>query len=176
MPLTWSWVALSIAHQTQWPNSRAFSSGADSSGNSRPWRQVSQDPVSANEIGLTVDGQKLLVNPQAQNFYAYANDNPIRNSDPSGKLVEVVAVPAASTIVGYYTYILITNTPDAARQLVGVPSSVSDPTRITLSGEPTQSGLLANFGDLHAVVNSGTDFSNNEKSSVKTSGIRTSNV
>jgi RHS repeat-associated protein len=45
---------------------------------------MSQDPVFW-EIGQSKDGVSALANPQSQNSYGYANDNPITNKDPSGR-------------------------------------------------------------------------------------------
>jgi RHS repeat-associated protein len=46
---------------------------------------ISQDPVFW-ELGLTNDGKAALTNPQSQNSYGYASDNPITNKDPSGRI------------------------------------------------------------------------------------------
>jgi RHS repeat-associated protein len=45
---------------------------------------ISQDPVFW-ELGLTNDGKTALTNPQAQNSYGYANDNPVTGKDPNGR-------------------------------------------------------------------------------------------
>jgi RHS repeat-associated protein len=45
---------------------------------------ISQDPVFW-EIGSTPDGVLALKNPQSQNSYSYAGDNPIVNKDPTGR-------------------------------------------------------------------------------------------
>src|SRR5947208_2704958 len=45
---------------------------------------ISQDPVFW-ELGLTSDGKTALTNPQSQNSYGYANDNPITGKDPNGR-------------------------------------------------------------------------------------------
>jgi RHS repeat-associated protein len=45
---------------------------------------MSQDPVFW-ELGLTNDGKTALTNPQSQNSYGYANDNPITGKDPNGR-------------------------------------------------------------------------------------------
>jgi RHS repeat-associated protein len=45
---------------------------------------MSQDPVFW-EIGLTKDGKAALPNPQAQNSYSYAENNPILMKDPTGR-------------------------------------------------------------------------------------------
>lgn len=50
---------------------------------------ISQDPVFW-EVGQTEDGNKVLINPQAQNSYAYTNGNPINNTDPDGRIVPLV--------------------------------------------------------------------------------------
>jgi RHS repeat-associated protein len=49
---------------------------------------ISQDPVFW-EVGMTSDGEAVLLNPQAQNSYAYANGNPVRFKDPSGRIAGV---------------------------------------------------------------------------------------
>ncbi len=45
---------------------------------------MSQDPVFW-EIAQTPDGVRVLTNPQAQNSYSYAGNNPIGFKDPSGR-------------------------------------------------------------------------------------------
>ncbi len=45
---------------------------------------MSQDPVFW-EIGQTAEGKAVLSNPQAQNSYSYAGNNPITNKDPGGR-------------------------------------------------------------------------------------------
>ena len=50
-------------------------------------RFVSEDPVFW-EIGQTKDGTKALLDPQAQNSYSYARNNPIVNKDPEGRYWE----------------------------------------------------------------------------------------
>ena len=50
---------------------------------------LSQDPVFW-EVGLSKDGKSVLENPQAQNSYSYANDNPIGNKDPNGRLAPLL--------------------------------------------------------------------------------------
>jgi len=49
---------------------------------------ISQDPVFW-ELGLTNDGKTALSNPQSQNSYGYANDNPITGKDPLGRFLEL---------------------------------------------------------------------------------------
>lgn len=46
-------------------------------------RFISQDPV-FYEVGVTRDGRAVLLNPIAQNSYAY--DNPVGNKDPTGRI------------------------------------------------------------------------------------------
>src|SRR5271165_4805600 len=58
---------------------------------------LSQDPVFW-EIGLTRDGIKALANPQSQNSYGYANDNPIAGKDPDGR--QTLTSPATVSILG----------------------------------------------------------------------------
>src|SRR3990167_11004399 len=50
----------------------------------------SQDPVFW-EVGQTQDGNAILTNPQAQNSYSYAGDNPIVNKDPTGRIIDTLA-------------------------------------------------------------------------------------
>jgi hypothetical protein len=50
-------------------------------------------------VGLTSDGNSVLANPQAQNSYSYANNNPINMSDKSGRMSdEAFRNPASSLI------------------------------------------------------------------------------
>ena len=46
---------------------------------------ISQDPVFW-EVGITKDGQNALIDPQSMNSYSYGGNNPIKNSDPTGRL------------------------------------------------------------------------------------------
>jgi RHS repeat-associated protein len=58
---------------------------------------ISEDPVFW-EMGLTKDGKAALANPQAQNSYAYANDNPITRKDPTGRGIEDIIGEAAISV------------------------------------------------------------------------------
>lgn len=55
---------------------------------------LSQDPVFW-EIGQTKDGKNILTNPQAMNSYSYANNNPIGNSDPTGRSLYIINASVA---------------------------------------------------------------------------------
>ncbi len=46
---------------------------------------LSEDPVFW-ELGITEDGRSVLLNPQLQNSYSYAGNNPINASDTSGRI------------------------------------------------------------------------------------------
>ncbi len=50
---------------------------------------LSQDPVFW-EVGMTQDGKSALANPQLQNSYSYAGNNPIINKDPQGRFLDTV--------------------------------------------------------------------------------------
>jgi RHS repeat-associated protein len=65
---------------------------------------LSQDPVFW-EIGLTKDGIDVLKNPQAQNSYSYAGNNPITLKDPTGRafLVDDAAGFLVGGLVGVVT-------------------------------------------------------------------------
>jgi len=68
---------------------------------------ISQDPVFW-ELGLTNDGKTALLNPQSQNSYGYANDNPITGKDPNGRLagiddlaeIGLIAIIRAAIVTG----------------------------------------------------------------------------
>jgi RHS repeat-associated protein len=47
---------------------------------------ISQDPVFW-EIGVTEDGRAVLAEPQLQNSYSYAANNPLRFRDPDGRFI-----------------------------------------------------------------------------------------
>lgn len=55
---------------------------------------ISEDPVFW-EVGQTKDGKAVLTNPQAQNSYSYAENNPITKKDPNGRCAGpfIVAAP-----------------------------------------------------------------------------------
>jgi RHS repeat-associated protein len=65
---------------------------------------LSQDPVFW-EVGQTQDGNTALINPQLQNSYSYAGNNPINYKDPSGRFLPVLAyfaVDSAATLLQVY--------------------------------------------------------------------------
>ena len=77
-------------------------------------RFTSQDPVAlalGDEQAIKqITGknqQEFLTNPQALNYYSYANNNPIINSDPTGQRAELEVVPIAG-IPGAHTFLRVT--------------------------------------------------------------------
>lgn len=60
---------------------------------------LSQDPVFW-EIGQTPDGISVLSNPQLQNSYSYAGNNPITNKDPNGRHPGIIAGAIGGGIIG----------------------------------------------------------------------------
>lgn len=63
---------------------------------------LSQDPVFW-EVGQTQDGKAVLMNPQLQNSYSYAGNNPIINKDPSGRFIDVPWISNNSWVQGAAT-------------------------------------------------------------------------
>jgi RHS repeat-associated protein len=62
---------------------------------------VTQDPVFW-EIAQTRDGRSAIFNPQSLNSYAYANDNPIVNKDPEGRIVVPLLIAIArAALIGF---------------------------------------------------------------------------
>jgi|CXWL01.1.fsa_nt_gi hypothetical protein len=55
------------------------------------------------EIGQTRDGKAVLTNPQAQNSYSYAENNPLIKKDPEGRLGFIPAVLYGIQTYGAYT-------------------------------------------------------------------------
>jgi RHS repeat-associated protein len=115
---------------------------------------LSQDPA---YLAIHARNTDLVSDPQQLNSYSYGRGNPLAYKDSDGKKVELVTRPAA--IVGAHSFILITNTPEAASKLDGVPNGVKDPTRITLGGYTKN---LAT-GNLEKGANDSSDFNLSEK-------------
>ncbi len=71
---------------------------------------ISQDPVFW-EVGITADGKAVLRDPQLQNSYSYARDNPIINKDPDGRCpMCLLAIGGAGAgIVGQFGYDVYSN-------------------------------------------------------------------
>lgn len=63
---------------------------------------VSQDPVFW-ELGLTQDGNQALLNPQLQNSYSYAGNNPITQKDPSGRCIEDLCIGEIMLAATFYS-------------------------------------------------------------------------
>jgi RHS repeat-associated protein len=94
---------------------------------------ISEDPVFW-EIGLTRDGKQSLLNPQSINTYAYANDNPITNKDPNGRLVELISRTADPTVVGSHTFVAVY--PDNPNTIGTIPN-VDTSRPFALGGYPS---------------------------------------
>ena len=96
----------------------------------------------------------LLSDPQQLNLYSYARGNPLILRDRGGKKVELVTRPVYSDAIGAHAFILITNNSAAAANLQGLPSTMQNPTRITLGG------YTDNFvaGDLYKGINNSRDY------------------
>ncbi len=77
---------------------------------------ISQDPVFW-ELGLTSDGNQALLNPQAQNSYSYANNNPIVNKDPSGRC------PWCIPAIGFVGGIVTQGVKDYQNNILSTPST-----------------------------------------------------
>ena len=96
----------------------------------------------------------LLSDPQQLNLYSYARGNPLILRDRGGKKVELVTRPVYSDAIGAHAFILITNNSAAAANFQGLPSTMQNPTRITLGG------YTDNFvaGDLYKGINNSRDY------------------
>ena len=62
---------------------------------------MSQDPVFW-EMGLTQDGKSAIANPQMQNSYSYASDNPVVNKDAMGRFAVGLGLNGGGNIPGMY--------------------------------------------------------------------------
>jgi RHS repeat-associated protein len=95
---------------------------------------ISQDPVFW-EIGLSQDGKNALSNPQALNSYGYANDNPITNKDPLGRITMLVSRPIADeglvSAIGGHTFLLVLPNSNSS---VGTISGIDTTKPFTLAG------------------------------------------
>ena len=103
----------------------------------------SQDPVFW-EVGLTQDGRAVMMNPQAQNSYSYALNNPITHEDPSGRIIPAIllAYGIADTALDVYDYAL-TNTNiviPVVNQRIGYKNEFSD-----MEQQYSQNALVYDF-------------------------------
>ena len=75
---------------------------------------LSQDPVFWSNL-------QILSDPQSLHSYSYANNNPLRNSDPSGKAVYAVAKAIEANSLGTHVFLVLQpdNLPDFANS--GLP-------------------------------------------------------
>jgi RHS repeat-associated protein len=64
--------------------------------NSSRGQFISEDPVFLGD-----PRQQVLTDPQSQNSYSYANDNPITKSDPSGKCIYDGCVVEGALVLGF---------------------------------------------------------------------------
>ena len=113
--------------------------------NSNTGQFISEDPVFW-EIGQTKDGKSVLLNPQAQNSYSYAGNNPIISSDPSGR---IFGIDDAAIVIGIGTLAMY------APQITSFLQSLTTPLGqfgLSQAGEDAQKGnyKMAAFGVLTA--------------------------
>jgi RHS repeat-associated protein len=66
-------------------------------------RFISIDPVFW-EIDLTEDGNRTLLDPQLQNSYSYARNNPIVLSDPDGRIIPLIILAVTLAFVAWDAY------------------------------------------------------------------------
>lgn len=87
---------------------------------------ISQDPVFW-EIGQTKDGVAVLKNPQTQNSYSYAQNNPIVYKDPEGRIALGFGFNGSGSLPGMYgdasTYAVVTMSSSPLNIEVGLISS-----------------------------------------------------
>jgi RHS repeat-associated protein len=89
-------------------------------------RFVTIDPV-FYEVGITRDGKTVLMDPQLQNSYSYATNNPIIKKDPEGRLGFIAALSYFA--LGYGTFGLGTSIGHVLNTNLLFASTHSDPQR-----------------------------------------------
>jgi len=99
---------------------------------------LSQDPVFW-EIGQTRDGKAALLDPQLQNSYSYARNNPIINKDPEGRFIpQAIALGALyGGITGFAGQVY-------ADYQAGSVSSIGIYSYAAFSGAVTGAGTVVN--------------------------------
>lgn len=104
-----------------------------------------QDPVFW-EVGQTEDGKTILQNPQAQNSYSYAQNNPLVNKDPSGRLAIGLGWNGTVGTPGLYggasTYGVLTVHPYPFNIEVGIISSTGGGGSTAIGGIGSTVGAL----------------------------------
>ena len=98
---------------------------------------LSQDPVFW-EVGQTEDGKAVLQNPQAQNSYSYAQNNPIVNKDPTGRIAIGLGFNGTLGVPGLYggasMYGVLTVNPHPFSVQAGIISSADGGGATALGG------------------------------------------
>ena len=111
---------------------------------------ISQDPVFW-ELGITRDGKSALTNPQSQNSYGYANDNPINGKDPNGRLVMLVICPIDGAIGSVGAHTVLAVVPEN-------PSTIGSINGVNTRQGFTLGGYTHGNGDLFKMANAGSDY------------------
>ena len=112
----------------------------------------SQDPVFW-EVGLTQDGRAVLMNPQAQNSYSYAQNNPLVYKDPTGRIAVGVGFEGTGGTPGLYgsggMYGVIAFNTQTFNVEVGIVSSVDGGGSTALGG--VSGGVGALFSNANTI-------------------------